>query len=869
MFPPNTPNLNTTSPNNNESKLPKTTLDVTPLRSAFITPGRQDNQPTRRPDTLDQVPTSIDNSIPVYRPSSSSSQFTSPLNKLDSDQEDDTNIDLTSASVPTYGFQNNLRQNNNPTRPRASTDARYYNDGRGRPNVDRERFILKPTATTFLPRSSFGPVPNPSQDPNINQVPYPNQPQFPNLNLVPQLNQNFNSNPRPTQPTPFIQQQSQQPNLNSRHGTTGQDWNIITQQLDQLGIALPNTGRNGASQADLVGIIRELTAIATPMIDNNKRLVEENVLQAAKVQTLSRLEAESRMAAQSRILSRPFTGQEIVSALDVDPSCLTMMGPDPIRTMSKLQEIYSAITPNQYFRIPYPHSYAGNLPTDRQGYPLGPALIDSLLWEDFWKQFPKNATSISPLRALEDHLRSYPKPLTLTQSSASLAEWKRDIERTLTSANLHCLTTMDIRIVPTTPREWELLDNHPICQEFKREFLYHIGCHTPRLPRVTKEDSLMKINGAFLAVTVSWPLVVSRCWTRIHDSLDQTYDSLKDGNPPPSETYMRTLYFESQRKFLIGSVETQQVLLTNFNNNVNLTYDVREQPSFYWSRLESAAKKVNLSANMEIINKAQLRIKYAANIKQATDKYHVEFTMHSNDPNSTIENLVKTLDVGYKSSQTQAALAGTVGSGYLNFSSDQPQFAQDLDDPSPDVDLESTNFAQNPTTRRQEPYRPQARQQGRGGGNQPYHESKANDRARLGTSPNKKDFPCFAFQKTGSCPYGAQCKYSHDKKTFNRDTPKAFATEQTDDLILALGRAVQSGQAAKTALNKWKKKYKGATKDTQKPKGQPQVKNSEQTFEQAIMETADNVAEVPSTTWPLNFDDDDIDDLYDGYGTDQ
>jgi len=405
---------------------------------------------------------------------------------------------------------------------------------------------------------------------------------------------------------------------------------------------------------------------------------------------------------------------------------------------------------------------------------------------------------LNPLMALNTALKTN-KPKMISTNSVSLAPWKEYMETLFASTYLNCISLMQSRKVPKTIKEWKRMDASRESQKSKRATITGFQKSPRVLPNAKELDNVAWLNGIAMAVFETWPVVLNTLHVQLTQTLDPTMAHLKTTKEMTIDTF-RFIYFSALFTFHLPATEEKSLQLDDFMSGPTMKYRSHESPEAFALRLTKKAKDTNLIFGTVVISPELLRSRYIHNLRLGTGQKFINILDRSPDLN--FSDLVARLQGKWKSERVYAMMGG-----------ERANLMLDNDTSEDDDDKAFFNSKQKSSS----------------------HDKKGFQRR------DTKQQPCFRERDNQDCPYGSDCKYSHDPAVLSSKFKKAFMVNQLRESNLQLALLEQANAALKSKRNLWKKKFRAESK---KPAAAQRGRHNAEkkklnnvTFEQATADT--------------------------------
>ena len=355
--------------------------------------------------------------------------------------------------------------------------------------------------------------------------------------------------------------------------------------------------------------------------------------------------------------------------------------------------------------------------------------------------------SLDPSSNLQFSLK---KLVTLSKVATTYRPWCNYWKGAFNTCYLNCLVYIDPRHTPGTRADWEAMDNDQETAEARRTTVQLLqGGATPN---PTRDDSVLQLNGIFLGVIDVFPKISPLLVNGMRDSLEEgSLVHIRDEDQNDTIS-LRTMYFGAHMQFLSPLNDARESALMDLISNTK--YKLNMSPLEFLDKTLIRAKKVDTLFQSRQVTDSQLwTIVFRALKETAGSMYYGCIDRFRTDPGysentpETLREIFQVMDTKYKEAKRSAdePYAMIAHDGGTSFDDETLSYQSFVY-----KSMEAANFA--------------------GGG---HNGAKNAVQRRSKTSQNtgeKKDMPCYAFQRNGKCDY-PNCKYSHDPRVIANAPP--------------------------------------------------------------------------------------------------
>ena len=415
--------------------------------------------------------------------------------------------------------------------------------------------------------------------------------------------------------------------------------------------------------------------------------------------------------------------------------------------------------------------------------------------------------SLNPCQSLHASLRN---PVKLGKPRTTYQPWCSYWNNAFNTCYLNCLVYIDPRHAPTQRDEWARMDREAETIAARRATVQLLQSGTT--PNPTRDDSVLQLTGILLGVVDVFPQLSPILVNGMRESLEEGSLAHIRDEDQSDVTSLRTMYFGAHMQFLSPLNDARESALLDFMTNTK--YKMNMSPLEFLDKTLLKAKEVDKLYQSKQITDSQVwtivlravRETVASLYDGCIDRFRTDPGYSENRP-ETLREIFQVMDTKYKEQKRSA---------------DEP-YAMVVHDNETPLDetssylfyvgrsMEAANFAGN----------------GHKGAKNAGQRRKTSKLPSSLTSQNageKKDLPCFAFQRNGSCDY-PNCKYSHDPLVIAKAPPPpekgTFIGMLLDDAAeksaayTELAAALVKAKKDVKRLNKFKKKVmKGKSGET-------------------------------------------------------
>ena len=355
--------------------------------------------------------------------------------------------------------------------------------------------------------------------------------------------------------------------------------------------------------------------------------------------------------------------------------------------------------------------------------------------------------SLDPSSNLQFSLK---KLVTLSKVATTYRPWCNYWKGAFNTCYLNCLVYIDPRHTPGTRADWEAMDNDRETAEARRTTVQLLqGGATPN---PTRDDSVLQLNGIFLGVIDVFPKISPLLVNGMRDSLEEgSLVHIRDEDQNDTIS-LRTMYFGAHMQFLSPLNDARESALMDLISNTK--YKLNMSPLEFLDKTLIRAKKVDTLFQSRQVTDSQLWTIVFRALKETAgslydgciDRFRTDPGYSENSP-ETLREIFQVMDTKYKEAKRSAdePYAMIAHDGGTSFDDETLSYQSFVY-----KSMEAANFA--------------------GGGQ---NGAKNAVQRRSKTSQNtgeKKDMPCYAFQRNGKCDY-PNCKYSHDPRVIANAPP--------------------------------------------------------------------------------------------------
>ena len=355
--------------------------------------------------------------------------------------------------------------------------------------------------------------------------------------------------------------------------------------------------------------------------------------------------------------------------------------------------------------------------------------------------------ALNPSQNLHHSLRN---SIKLGKPRTTYQPWCSYWNNAFNACYLSCLVYIDPRHAPTKRDEWAQIDREMETMAARRATVQLLQSGTT--PNPTRDDSVLQLNGILLGVVDVFPQISPILVNGMRESLEEgSLAHIRDEDQNDIIS-LRTMYFGAHMQFLSPLNDARESALLDFISNTK--YKTTMSPLEFLDKTLLKAKEVDKLYQSKQVTDSQVWTIVLRAVKQTVaslydgciDRFRTDPGYSENSP-ETLREIFQVMDTKYKEAKRSAdePYAMIAHDGGTSFDDETLSYQSFVY-----KSMEAANFA--------------------GGG---HNGAKNAVQRRSKTSQNtgeKKDMPCYAFQRNGKCDY-PNCKYSHDPRVIANAHP--------------------------------------------------------------------------------------------------